>query len=485
MSYAEEVPMGQGLDSVSGFRLKSEKAPHSTNFLSFQYPTVFRIFPEMMDGKEVPWRLSSRNGDFSAWAKGVRIAAKIGVLDRFTCIASPKGRASRDFGPIDLFHKAISDATQQDPRSFPADWKEWVTYRKGMGAKLSKPEYYMLLQGALFEHGGKQFINKQTNQWEPRIPSLLALKTSARIYLENLCNTDAPDWRGNPDDILNRYLIGDVFSLAGGSAIRVVPCPDDGMVRAHYKVENIKTPVLIPPKLAAENWWPWEQLLVYLTEEEQLRNLERCFPPEAVDYVFSRSPYAHMLSGHVRGAFSQKMAGNQVQGVGFGQGSQAAPAAYPMGSPAVTHPLPPVPVGSPSYPAVSQNPSIPMPPVEGDSGPAGFGGNVSQFRMAGPGLGGALGGFQPSASAAAPARGMGGPLGASAIGGMGNFAVPSEGPQVAPSAVSLPGASVSNMAVSPDHGTSQPVMGVNPSAVSATVDRLKAMKDKVGREGKQ
>lgn len=379
MSYFDDVPMGQGLDSISGFRVKVDAAPHKTNFLQFGNPSVFRIIPEIRDGRELPWRLSTGLGDFSGWVKGVRMVAKLGVLDKFTCIATPKGRPSREEGPIDFFHKGIYEAVENDPRSFPEEWQDWMTYKKGMGSRLFNPEYYALLQGALYEHNGKQFINKMTKQYDPLFPAILALKTSARMSLENLCNNESPSWSGKADDYDTRYMIGDVFSLAKGSAIRIIPVPDDGRVRAHYEIENMKHPIPLDLELVSAAYWPWDKLLAYLTEQEMVKNLERCFPASAVDFALSKSPYGNLLSTHVRGEFSRMMSKVSIQGMGPGvqiahpQNVQVSPpgwqgmqgfnpaAVYPGNSPVVDLPKPPVVGEIPFAPPGQVNPASAAP----------------------------------------------------------------------------------------------------------------------------
>lgn len=462
MGYADDVPLGQGLDGISGFRLKVHGSPHRSNFLSFGHPTVFRVLPEIVDGQERPWRNSTGEGDFSGWIKGVRMAAKIGVLDKFTCMATPKGRPSREEGPIDFFHRAIKEAVENDPRAYPEDWKDWLTYKKGVGVKLYNPEYYALLQGALYEHGGKQFVNKTTRQYEPQFPALLALKTSARMSLENLCNVESPKWSGRADDWDTRYMIGDIFSLAKGSVIRIVPVPDDGRTRAHYDVENMGVSVPFPLEMAKNAYWPWDKLLDYLTEEEMVRNLERCFPHSAVDFALGKSPFADLMGKQVRGEFSRLMVKNAVPG--FTAPGPQAGQTPPQWNPPVA-PLPAMNV--PSFTPEGAKGDIPKPPVIAGVGFAPPG--ASHMRPdEGPSFG--MGGLSQPARVSLPASPGSLPVQ--------SVAQPAAAPvveQVVPQA-----APPAPLPASPP-ATSQPVMGsLQGGDRQSVADRLKAMHKSIG-----
>jgi len=461
MSYVDEVPTGQGLDGLAGFRIKKPGVPHSTTVLSFGNPTVFRIFPEMTkDKQEVPWRLSARTGDFSGWIKGVRLASKMGVLDRFTCFAAPKGRRSNEFGPIDFFYKNIFEAVDQDPRSFPREWEDWLKYTKSAGSKLSRPEIYALVQCAVYEHGGKKNYNVQTRKWEPKHPVILAMKKSARIALENLGNTDRSDWKGNPDDINGRYLLGDIVSLGGGSLVRVAPVADDGKVRAHYDVENMGSKIPLDANTAFENWWPWEDILEFLTEEEQIANLERCFPPAAVDYALSNTPYRESVSSEVRGAFSNSMKKGQVTGGEFGSDERHSPVSSTRRGELKGLPAPSV---------------VPLPPLEYAQRPASSANLPSSSGESAPSYDGDLGfgSFPPSSSPIdVTFRSVDVPT---ASGG------PSSPPPFVPS---LPSPEDLSAFSQPASRPEQPVMGAPKGAGnSLTAARLREMRDKLGNPG--
>lgn len=311
MAYNDDVPSGQGLDGLPGFFIRKSGMPHATQFLSFQHPTVFRIQPEInSQGNEVVWRMGHGQGEFSNWIKGVRIAAKMGVNGRFTCLANVAGKNSRELGPIDVFATSIHKAIERNRRAFPEDWEDWIKYNPKSGLKLSKTEYYALVQGLLFEHGGNKFMDENGNP-QPKHPTILCLKTSARYRLQDLCNVEKPGYNGHPEDYNNRYPIGDVFSLGGGRLLKIFPVPDDGSTRSHYEIETLPTVMPLPVSVARE-WVPWEELLHYLTEEEQINLLVEHYTPEIVDFALGKGQYAHLIPHHVRGTFDRMRSSVQV-----------------------------------------------------------------------------------------------------------------------------------------------------------------------------
>ncbi|MBV6343552.1 hypothetical protein HWQ67_18440, partial [Candidatus Magnetobacterium casensis] len=304
MAYNDDVPSGQGLDGLSGFHIKNSGFPHSTQFLNFSNPTVFRIQPALnAQGEELPWRVGTGQGEFSDWIKGARIALKMGVNSRFTCFANVAGKPPRDLGPIDLFAVSVKKAVERNPKAFPDDWLDWIKYNQKSGQKIAVPEYFALVQGLLFEHNGKRFVDKQGRP-EPKHPTILCLKTSARFRLQDLCNIEVPGYSGHPEDYDKRYPIGDCFSLNGGKLIKFVPVPDDRMTRAHYDIELMPHVVPLPVSVARE-WTPWDQLLQFLTEEEQVGLLVNAFPPDVVDFALGRGQYSRYLPAEVRGAFDR------------------------------------------------------------------------------------------------------------------------------------------------------------------------------------
>jgi hypothetical protein len=304
MAYNDDVPSGQGLDGLPGFFIRKSGFPHSTQFLNFSSPTIFRIQPEINEhGQEVPWRLGTGQGEFSNWIKGARIATKMGVNGRFTCLANVLGRPARELGPIDVFASSIQKAVERNPRAFPEEWSEWVKYNMKSGQKIVVPEYFALVQGLLFSHGGKTFQDKQGRP-EPKHPTILCLKTSARFKLQDLCNVERPGFDGNPEDYNKRFPIGDCFSLSGGKLIKFMPVPDDGMTRSHYDIELLNTVVPLPLAVAKE-WTPWDQLLQLLTEEEQVQLLVAHFPPEVIDFALGKGQYARYLPEGIRGSFDR------------------------------------------------------------------------------------------------------------------------------------------------------------------------------------
>jgi hypothetical protein len=342
-SYRDYAPARSGLDGLSGFHVKNPSAPHSTQFLAWEKgATVFRPYPMIENGQELPWRISDEQSHFTLWMMAARMAKMMGVNDKFTCFTNIKGRDPRDLGPIDKFSDCLHRAIGKNARSFPESWEMWVKGRPGQGAKIPRIDNYGLLQGMLFETAGKTFKG-QDGRPRPLHPVLLCLSKSARIALQALCNDEVPGYQGPPEDYAKRFKCGDFLSSAGGRFLRFYHVPSSDNVRPHYGLEFLQACPL-PPGLVSKEWLPWEQLLTFLTEEEQLGLLVSHFPAEPLDYAFRDTQYADKLPAHVRGSYARM------------QATQVAPGYVPGMYPPGYAPAPAAPAPAPVYPAA------PMPP---------------------------------------------------------------------------------------------------------------------------
>lgn len=405
MSYRDEIPAGGGLDGLPGFHIRKPGSRHTTQFLQWDKGhTVVRIMPAVENGQELPWRLSEAQDHFSHWIRGFRIAKMMGVNDKFTCITNVKGKEHTYQGPLDRFEQAFRSAVKAAPRSFPKDWSDWLEGRKGQGAKLPRIETFGLVQGLLFESGGKRFLTEDKRNWKPIFPVLLCISKSARWALERLCNTEIPGYGGPREDYGARYACTDFLSSTAGKQLKFYHVPSQDNTRPHYAVE-VGAACPLPPGFVQQNVGKWDDLLLLLDEKEQMDLLVQHFPPAALDYVFRNTQYVDFLPRNIIGKYDEFMQqyvmlpdvglvhrsalGGQVQtsqpagyapvgqapAPGYGPTGQAPaqPGAYgvPSAAPAVAAAPAPAPApGGWGAPAPAPAPAVAQAPAWGGAAPA-------------------------------------------------------------------------------------------------------------------
>jgi len=113
-------------------------------------------------------------------------------------------------------------------------------------------------------------------------------------------------------------------------------------------------------ELVKNTFWPWDKLLDYLTEEEMVRNLERCFPYAAVDFALAKSPFSTLMAGHVKGEFGRMMTKHTTPG--FSPPPEAT-------QPSQWNPPAQVPaMNVPSFTPAESRQEVPKPPVIAGTG---------------------------------------------------------------------------------------------------------------------
>lgn len=342
MRYSDVVTPGGGLDGLSGFHMKNAECSHSTHFPQWENgPTVLRAYPAVENGEILPMRYSEQAGQFTPWFVAVRMVKMCGVNDKFTCLTHVKGRPLGERGPIDYFaseiHKAVGKKSK-NYRDYPQEWRDWTEGEKGKGAKLALPDRFGLVQGMLFENGKKKYMKE--GRPDPLHPVLFCCPNSARYRIERLADTEVEGYNGHPEDWPNRFKIGDVISPEHGRPLQLyhVPASDENFAR--YGVKVMDHPIPIPAELIKAEWRLWEELLVFLNEEEQMELLLRSFPAPPLDFVFTGSKWEELLPDKVKGAHKAQQTavpgwqqpGGQPQLVGYnpnGQPIYAVPGQVP------------------------------------------------------------------------------------------------------------------------------------------------------------
>jgi len=353
MRYRDVVTPGGGLDGLPGFHVKSPECPHSTHFLQWEDgPTVFRPYPPLEGGNVLPLRYSEQAGDFTPWLVAARMVKMLGVNDKFTCLAHVKNKPFSERGPVDYFvgemHKAVGKKAT-NARDYPKEWEDWTKGGKGKGAKLGEVDRFGFMQGMLFENGKKKYVKE--GRPDPLHPVLMCITKSARWQVEKQADAEVEGYSGHPEDWVNRFKLGDVISLEAGRPLNFYHVPRTDESNPRYGLRVMENPIPVSLDLVRNEWRDWEDLLVFLTEEEQIELLVRSFPPQPLDFVFTGSQWEDMLPGKVKGTYkSQQQTQPQPGHPGFVQpyGQPGQPAVYgvPVGQP-VTHAAPHAVAGHP------------------------------------------------------------------------------------------------------------------------------------------
>lgn len=361
MRYRDVITPGGGLDGLPGFHVKSEKYPHSTHFLKWEEGvTTFRAYPAVENGEILGIRYSEQPGDFTPWFVAVRMVKMFGVNDKFTCLTHVKGKPYSARGPIDYFADTMEKTVGKNApnyRDFPQEWEGWMKSAKNKGAKISPASNFGLMQGMLFENGKKTYV--KDGRPNPLHPIVLCLAKSAQWQLSKLGDAEVEGYRDNPEDWSRRFKLGDVVSPDVGRLLQFYTIPSSDESNARYGVRTLD-PVQISPELIKNEWCPWEQLLVFLSEEEQMELLLRSFPSPPLDFVFSGSTWEDLLPAKVKGAYKPNQQSAQGYQVPFDTHPVSAYQFYgqPQQAPAYMPPQQPVLAQAPAYAPPQQQPVL-------------------------------------------------------------------------------------------------------------------------------
>lgn len=313
-TYLDSAVEKQGLERFDGVYLTLPGCQHVVYRPNDKGRTVFRPYPAFDNGQEKPMRLEpsvyrawaaspvgvTQDNAFYPWMTAEEMFSNAGVNGKLTCLAQVKGKDKRYVGPIKAFASAIRSAIKNNKKAFP-EWEDWT---EGQKKVLPPVDTVGMLQGMIFENQGKA-IKDQFGRDNPQHPALLIVKKTAREALEQLGNAQNPDPNIHEEDFDKRFVNNQMVSCAQGKVIIITFHPQSGREISYYDVTVHPTPYPIPVQMAAQDWRPWESLLMYLTEEQQLELLLQSFPPESIDFVFGSSKYREMLPSGIVGKFDK------------------------------------------------------------------------------------------------------------------------------------------------------------------------------------
>lgn len=322
----EAIPPTSGLGGIKGFLIGKPGIKHAIYQLTGDKGrTVFRPFPEMQNGKEMPWRSSEGDWRFSDWLVVDRAVAYAGLGDKFTCLTQTAGHEddgneSSYVSPIELFFRTMRKALKDTPKQFyEAGVDEWLKWHEFKGP-LPPTDRFGFMQGMLFESKGKPFMAPDGRTQRPAWPVILMVKSSAVYSLGGVCNKEVDNFAGNPEDYNARYASGDPVSCANGRLIEFNLMKGQsqqgsggggGGFGAWYE-SKLGQAMPLDPRIVVPAWKPWKELLNWLTEQEQMNLLIGRFPPEAIDFAFRGTVYYDYLGDNIKGKWNQQLTKRQV-----------------------------------------------------------------------------------------------------------------------------------------------------------------------------
>jgi len=305
MSYKDEAQSvtGVGLEKFPGFLLlRPTSGFHAYMPRGKQGKTVLRVVPEVDDkGAVVPWRLSSAPCDFSGWMRVEKLVRLAGISEKFTVFCRVAGKDLRFQGPVERFVSGLRNRIKK--RLVPPEWITWVAPQ----GPLPNVEMSGVLQVIMLECGGR--ICKSAAGRPGDYPALLVVPKSGRSAIEVLCNAGVQGYTGLPNDFNSRYVGGSICDPATGRSM-IMDYHEAGEGRLPgYTVSLSSNVIKLSPEFVVKNRKPWEEVLNFLSIEEQMTLLCNHFPLEAVAMIFDHGEWASLLPKNAKGTWDKASAG--------------------------------------------------------------------------------------------------------------------------------------------------------------------------------
>ena len=267
----------------SGFRdvmVTKDGANHQVYFPDWDKGgTIFRVWPALHEGQEIPQRLRPGDYEFSWWLEPMTYVRFFGLHRKITALVDIEGRSRSYEPPFERFMRSVYNLIDKQPADVPPQWLPLIRGSKGKPAVLdSRPARGVVLQGEVLLH------RAQVPKAEFASPALLVLPPTAQFALEKAANTLANQGL-DPADV-NSYLLGDIVSSQNGKSVLIHQRVDENKDSFNkYEVVPQQVHPIDMNKVLAE-WKPWDSILRRLTPDEQVELLLQCWDAEMVSYAF-------------------------------------------------------------------------------------------------------------------------------------------------------------------------------------------------------
>lgn len=291
--------------------------------------TVLRIFPGLCpeDPKQFDtFRVSEALGRYGAWQCCYEVARKFGepgvtyILHR----GDDPHYNSYMQNPAWIIYRAIKDACEKGQGR--PEWFPLLAKGEKASAPLSPPTEVVLVQAAVYRHESKDLYGEGQPPWGagPSDPTVVfEFSKSAADKLFTLLDEEKEDWKGESDD-LERFKHGDPVAIDKGVFVHLyqtgteigntpkkISSSADMFGRKATFTKKAKGPIGydchltstldggdddLPASFAGnENLIKnkcrlWDDILEFMTDQEQAHLINSLFPASAVCYAFRDRP---------------------------------------------------------------------------------------------------------------------------------------------------------------------------------------------------
>ena len=322
-NFAENAPMNRSRDEGNYFLKKGAKVGmHRLEWNKGS--TVFRILPALVPGTNefYPWKLSEAATDFSDWIRWYPAVRNFGnpSISMFLYDSTDMTYDPRT-NPCNLLYSAIKRAVDANPT---CPWRTLLDKNAGSsGPQLSRPGDVALVQVFLFQRG-LNFFSPALGSDPGSDTAVMCIPGSAMVDLIDTMLAPTPNYTGDPSNYEQAYLMGDPVSLEYGAFCHVFNKQNDPrafqasasgnpyapsgrpatLPRANTKEFNGYASFLTktltvpsnPPYTYAASLLehrdrvaavvkPWDQIVNFFSDEEQVLKLCGAFTADVIMYA--------------------------------------------------------------------------------------------------------------------------------------------------------------------------------------------------------
>jgi hypothetical protein len=182
--------------------------------------TTIRIFPALCPENPDhfdPWRFSGEDNDYGDWIRNYPAVRNFGDPGVTFILFDPKDSTyDPQTNPCWMLFHAVDRAIANGVAN-PA-WVPLTRGSQGRGAALKRPNDMSMVQGAIFQHNGKEYLPPKGGT-PSDAPHVIELPPSAVTSMLAEMNQKVREFRGDPTDYAGMYVHGDPVSLHAGAYV--------------------------------------------------------------------------------------------------------------------------------------------------------------------------------------------------------------------------------------------------------------------------
>lgn len=279
--------------------------------------TTVRFLPAINPENGTEWdayRLSDADNDFGDWIRTYPAVRNIGNTSKCTYLLYDPADTRYDpaNNPTIIFHRNIRAAIKAGQGQ--GHWLPMMEGSQDRGADLPEPSEITMAQCFLYQHDSKLHSPARGSALDDKQP-VLEMSVSAKYALFDRLNERTPNYSGPADDYGAMFTFGDIVSLDKGAYVRF--CQEGsvenntpqrepqrpGMSRRDSGDRRGRKPSTYQCTIVDQfagysaeltnfdeflraRWKPWDSILNFLSDAEQVREIAKRFPADMVAYAF-------------------------------------------------------------------------------------------------------------------------------------------------------------------------------------------------------